>query len=70
LSGYVRSHRNRWEAGARFFGVAPKPPFEIVRSAAPPANIRQLVAPPALGALDASRIAALESRLASLEHAI
>lgn len=58
---------SRWDAGARFFGVAPRQPLQVARqpAASPPA------AQPAvqsLGAADASRIAALETRLANLEN--
>jgi hypothetical protein len=57
---------SRWDAGARFFGVAPPQPLQVVRQPAPVAP-RTAPAVPSLGAADASRIAALESRLASLE---
>lgn len=57
---------SRWDAGARFFGVAPKQPLQIVRQAAP--------TPPAptpndqpLAAADAARIATIEGRLAAIE---
>ena len=55
---------SRWEGGARFFGVAPRAPLEIVRQ--PDAGRSAFVsAPPA----DNARIAALENRLASIESA-
>jgi len=57
----------RWDAGARFFGVAPKQPQQLARQAVPtPAKAQP--APPSLGAADASRIATLETRLANLEN--
>ena len=57
---------SRWDAGARFFGVAGRQPLQIVRQPAPPpANPQPVI--PSLGAADASRIAALETRLANLE---
>jgi hypothetical protein len=58
---------SRWDAGARFFGVAPPQPLQIVRQPEPIAP-RTAPAVPSLGAADASRIAALETRLASLEN--
>ena len=59
---------SRWQAGARFFGVAPSPPVQIVRA---PAEPRPVIQPPAapLGAVDIARIAALETRLSELETA-
>jgi hypothetical protein len=54
---------SRWDAGARFFGVAPNQPLQIVRQAAPPA--RPTAEP--LAAADVARIATLESRLAAIE---
>lgn len=57
---------SRWEAGARFFGVAPKEPLQIVRQAPPPpqAAVQQ---PEPLAAADAVRIATIEGRLAAIE---
>ena len=57
---------SRWENGARFFGVAPGAPLQIVRQTPPPAPA---AAPPAdpLTAADAARIASLEGRLAAIE---
>ena len=57
---------SRWETGARFFGVAPKQPLQIVRQAPPaaPAPVRN--ADP-LAAADAARIAAIEGRLSAIE---
>ena len=55
---------SRWEAGARFLGIAPRAPLAIVRqpvALVPPAP----VAEPA----DNARIAALEARLAGIESA-
>ena len=57
---------SRWEQGARFFGVAPKQPLQIVRQPLAPLPVPT---PPAasLAAADAARIATLESRLAVIE---
>lgn len=57
---------SRWEAGARFFGVAPKQPLQIVRQVPPPAPAPAQTAEP-LAAADAARIATIESRLAAIE---
>ena len=54
----------RWEAGARFFGVAPPPPALAIPRFAPPLNAPAPMASPA----DAARIAALEARLILLER--
>jgi hypothetical protein len=56
---------SRWEAGARFFGIAPSQPVQIVR--APLAPVPHPVTPEPLAAADAARIAAIESRLAAIE---
>jgi hypothetical protein len=57
---------SRWEQGARFFGIAPSPPAQTVLPPQPAPS-----PPPApqesLGAADAARIAALESRLGAIE---
>lgn len=59
---------SRWDAGARFFGVAPAQPLKIVsRPVAVP--VRAAAPVPSLGAADASRVAALETRLSELESA-
>ena len=57
---------SRWDSGARFFGVGPAQPLQVVRQPTVPA---QPAAPPAdaLTAADAARISALESRLAAIE---
>jgi hypothetical protein len=57
---------SRWEAGARFFGVAPRQPLQIVRQppAAVPAPVR---AADPLAAADAARIVTIEGRLAAIE---
>ncbi len=58
---------SRWDAGARFLGVAPNQPLKIIRQ-----PVQTLAQPPAtqsLAAADASRIVALETRLADLESA-
>ena len=56
---------SRWEAGARFFGVAPRQPMQVVRQAPPP-PVQTLVSDP-LAAADAARIASIESRLGAIE---
>jgi hypothetical protein len=55
---------SRWEAGARFFGVFPSQPLQIVRQAPPPVQ-QQPVEP--LAAADSARIAGIESRLSVIE---
>jgi hypothetical protein len=57
---------SRWQAGARFFGVAPREPMQIVRQAPAPASAVQPGAQ-TLAAADAARIAALEMRLGAIE---
>ena len=57
---------SRWETGARFFGVAPKQPLQIVRQPAPQPMAPRPVADP-LAAADAARIATIEGRLAVIE---
>jgi len=54
---------SRWEAGARFLGVAPPAPFQIVRQPLVAAPVAAAVPVPA----DNARIAALEARLAGIE---
>jgi hypothetical protein len=56
---------SRWEAGARFLGVAPTQPLQIVRQPSPPQVRPQAVEP--LAAADAARIAGIESRLSVIE---
>jgi hypothetical protein len=56
---------SRWEAGARFLGIVPSQPLQIVRQAPPP-PVRPLVVEP-LAAADAARIAGIESRLGVIE---
>ena len=58
---------SRWDGGARFFGVAPRQPLQVVRQPVPVAP-RTQPAVQSLGAADASRIATLETRLANLEN--
>jgi len=55
---------SRWEGGARFFGIAPRAPVQIVRQpvAVPPPAPAQ----PAVAA-DLARIAGIEARLAAIE---
>jgi len=55
---------SRWEDGARFFGVAPRQPLQVVRQPPPPI---QAVASEPLAAADAARIASIESRLGAIE---
>lgn len=56
---------SRWEAGARFFGVAPRQPLQVVRQPPPP-PVQVAVSEP-LAAADAARIAGIESRLVAIE---
>ena len=56
---------SRWEAGARFFGVAPRAPLAIVRQPVP----ASVPAVPLQAPADNARLAALEARLASIESA-
>jgi hypothetical protein len=56
---------SRWEAGARFFGIVPRQPLQVVRQAPPPPVQTAAVEP--LAAADASRIASIESRLGAIE---
>ena len=57
---------SRWDGGARFFGVGPAQPLQVVRQAA---TTPQPASPQAdtLTAADAARISTLESRLAAIE---
>ena len=56
---------SRWQAGAQFLGVAPRPPVAIVAPPAQPAlGVPATTAPP----IDSGRVAALEARLAVLEN--
>lgn len=57
---------SRWQEGARFFGVAPRQPIQIVRQVPTAVPAVQQGAQP-LAVADAARIAALESRLAAIE---
>ena len=57
---------SRWEAGARFLGVTPRQPAQLVQPPAVPAPTVQPSAP-TLAAADAARIAALETRLGAIE---
>lgn len=54
---------SRWEAGARFLGVAPPAPLQVVRQPLVAAPVAAAVPVPA----DNARIAALEARLAGIE---
>ena len=57
---------SRWDSGARFFGIGPAQPLQVVRQAAQPV---QLPAQPAesITAADVARISTLESRLSAIE---
>lgn len=57
---------SRWDAGARFFGVAPHQPVQLARQDQAIVAAVQPAAP-TLAAVDAARIAALETRLAAIE---
>ena len=57
---------SRWESGARFFGVAPKQPLQIMRQPLPPPAAPARPAEP-LAAADAARISTIEARLAAIE---
>jgi hypothetical protein len=58
---------SRWDAGARFLGVAPRQPLQVVsQPPAPAAPTPAQVAEP-LAAVDAARISTIESRLAAIE---
>lgn len=57
---------SRWEAGARFFGVAPRPVAPIATRAVPQAVISQL--PQATDPAAAAKIADLEARLRAVEN--
>ncbi len=54
---------SRWDAGARFLGIAPAPPISAPRLIAAP-----VVAPAVPSPAEASRIATLEARLILLER--
>ena len=57
---------SRWETGARFFGVAPRQPLQVVRASSP-SNPAAAGSADTLAAADAARIATIESRLAAIE---
>ncbi len=57
---------SRWEGGARFFGVAPRQPLQVIRPAPAPLPVQVAVSEP-LAAADAARIASVESRLGAIE---
>ena len=58
---------SRWETGARFFGVAPRQPVQILRPDTKPAPSRQVQTVEPLAAADAARISTIESRLSAIE---
>nr|WP_294850328.1 hypothetical protein [uncultured Sphingomonas sp.] len=55
---------SRWPQAARFFGVEPKPPLEIVQR---PRQVAAIAPPAPQTAADESRIAAIEQRLSKME---
>jgi hypothetical protein len=57
---------SRWDSGARFFGVSPSQPLQVVRQAAPPAQQAPKQVD-TLTAADAARISTLEARLSAIE---
>ena len=57
---------SRWEAGARFLGVAPTPP--AASAVQPVARLATPVAPAAIDPAATDRIAALEARLRNVEN--
>jgi hypothetical protein len=57
---------SRWEEGARFFGVAPREPLQVVRTASAPVPMATQTVEP-LAAADAARIATIETRLSAIE---
>lgn len=58
---------SRWDAGARFFGVEPPQPLQIVRPPPPTAASPSVRPTDSLAAADAARISTIESRLAAIE---
>lgn len=57
---------SRWQAGARFLGVAPPPSPPVAIRALPEPSAAQLPAPPA--AAEAAKVAELEARLRAVEN--
>jgi hypothetical protein len=57
---------SRWEAGARFFGIAERAPVALARPASPPPPV-PVTAVGTLAAPDLARIATIEARLAAIE---
>lgn len=58
---------SRWETGARFFGVAPRQPVQIMRQVPAPVPAQQIQATEPLAAADAARISTIETRLSAIE---
>lgn len=58
---------SRWETGARFFGVAPRQPVQILRPVTAPTPSQQVQAAEPLAAADLARISTIESRLSAIE---
>lgn len=57
---------SRWDEGARFFGVAPRQPIQVVRQPTPQAPAPVAAVEP-LAAADVARIATIEGRLSAIE---
>jgi len=58
---------SRWETGARFFGIAPRQPVQVVRQAPGPAAKLPALTTDTLAAADAARISTIETRLSAIE---
>lgn len=58
---------SRWEAGARFFGIEPRPPVQVAAAVPKSAPNVPAQAMPSLAAADAARISTIESRLSAIE---
>lgn len=58
---------SRWDAGARFLGVAPRQPLQVVSQAPAPSAPKPAQVAEPLAAVDAARISTIESRLAAIE---
>ncbi len=58
---------SRWDSGARFFGVAPRQPLQVVRPSTPTPPAPAAIPSETLAAADAARISTIETRLAAIE---
>jgi hypothetical protein len=58
---------SRWDSGARFLGIAPRQPMQVVRTAVPPQPVPQVQPAESLAAADAARISIIETRLSAIE---